>query len=119
MSYRCEVCSRQVKPRQPRLTHVVERAVKDGPLTNVRKEIAAEVAVCQDCHFQLETVGAPLAEVRRARGPEVVPVAPACGQVASVQAQPVLATEQPQPAQQTTPLKERVVNGWRKRTGPI
>jgi hypothetical protein len=60
MSYRCGICNDVTPKGMPRLFHTVEREVPktSGPKgpghKATRKEIAAEVSVCQICKGQLE-----------------------------------------------------------------
>lgn len=56
MSYRCDICTRQSRPGQPKLRHAIKRW--DG-------QIARELAVCTVCNREL-LAGARVKQLRAA-----------------------------------------------------
>lgn len=67
MSYRCELCGNASEPGQQQIKHVIKRTMKriqkevlSGNVVTkevLRDEIAAEVAVCGECHVGINKVG--------------------------------------------------------------
>lgn len=69
MCYRCSQCNEIVPHGHQRLVHHVHRVIRG------RTEIAAELPVCQDCHFKLAVLELSLDEVRHGKSIKL-PTAP-------------------------------------------